>query len=145
MKTQNLTKQNSLEKKRVAIIEDDNAIQSLIKSSLEMAFNSTEILHFKNAREAIFEIWEREITDTKEIDLIFLDIFLDDKTNGLDILEYCQFIPDDVTVVLMSSNFSDEQMDRILKLNIEPILLKKPFTPRDVVYLTEWCFRIHQI
>ena len=145
MKT-NIATQVSLDKKRIAIIEDDDAIQSLIKTSLEMAFNNeTEILRFKNAREAIFEIWEREITDNMEIDLLFLDIFLDDKTNGLDILEYCQFIPEDVTVVLMTSNFSEEQLDRILHLNIEPILLKKPFTPRDIVYLTEWCFRIHQI
>lgn len=130
-------------RKRIAVIEDDESIHGLIRSSLELALENVEFLKFRNAREAIYELWEKEALASPKVDLFFLDIFLDEKTNGIDVLEYCQFVPENVPIVIMSSNFDPENVGRIsqMKTGSRPIFLQKPFAPLDVVHLTQWILK----
>lgn len=124
----------------LAIIEDDDSIQHLISSSLQSTNNNLNIIKFKNGREAIHELWEKDLTTLAELDGLFLDIYLEDSTSGLDVLEYCQYLPKNVPIVLMSAHFNGDHLHSIGKLQRDPILMRKPFFPRDVVNLSNWLF-----
>jgi CheY-like chemotaxis protein len=139
---------------RIAIIEDDDSIQSLIDASVQLTIENTQVLKYSNAKDAIYNLWEKDkeesksrgpsdiVIDKSVLDLLFIDIFLDDKSSGFDVLEYCQNLTEKLPIVLMSSQFSKEQLEKIEKFNFEPILLQKPFEPQDIVLLTNWLLKI---
>ncbi len=124
----------------LAIVEDDESIQSLISSSLLSTIENVNIIKFKNGREAIYELWEKDSGLFSTLDGLFLDIYLEDNTSGLDILDYCQFVPSNIPIVLMSAYFNGEHLNSIAKLEKDPILMRKPFFPQDVINLSNWLF-----
>ncbi len=126
----------------VAIVEDDNAIQNLIATSLLSTLDNVNIMKFKNGREAIHELWEKDLTQLAQLDGIFLDIYLEDKTSGLDILDYCQYLPKNIPIVLMSAYFNGEHLNSIAQLERDPILMRKPFFPQDIINLSQWVFEL---
>lgn len=137
------TKKNLKENKyKIAVIDDDIAIQSLIQLSVENTFDEVEMVKFGDAQQTIYELWEADPLSFPHIDLLFLDIHLENKTNGLDIMEYCQYIPKEMPIVLMSSSFSNEQLKQISRMSIDPILLIKPFGPTEIIGMAKWIFRI---
>lgn len=135
--------QNAPQKARVAIIEDDRSIQNLIIGSLLLEIESIDAIKFSNARDAIHELWEKNMIGPPNIDALFIDIFLEDQTSGIDVLEYCQFIPKDIPIVLMSSQFTDEQLSVIAQFSTTPVLLRKPFGPEEIIQLTKWIFDLN--
>lgn len=131
------------DKFKIAVIEDDLSIYSLIEQAVQSSMTDVDFMKFTNAHDAIYDLWENGFVVHPKIDLLFLDIHLAGKTNGLDILEYCQYLPENVPVVLMSSEFTPEQVDTISKMRIKPVLLRKPFGPAEIISLARWGFRFH--
>lgn len=136
-----INQERSNEKYRIAIIDDDTSIQNLVQMSVRAALKDVELLKFGDARETIFELWESSPAHLEELDLLFLDIHLNNMTNGMDILEYSQYIPQNLPVILMSSTFSLEQLEAIEKMKVPPALLRKPFGPTEIIGMTKWIFQ----
>ena len=108
---------------RVVVIEDDVALQGLIRESMQQVSRSTDLSAFVSAEEAIHSLWQHGLNDEAPVDILFLDVFLQGEGSGLDVLEYVSYLPSDVTVVLMSSDFSATQLAEITKLATPPVLL----------------------
>jgi DNA-binding NtrC family response regulator len=130
------------DKYRIAIIDDDSSIQKLIQMSIESTLCGVDLVQFGDARETIFELWESSLVEINQLDLLFLDIHLNNETNGLDILEYSKYISKNIPVVLMSSYFSQDHLNEVLKMNKEPILLRKPFAPTEIISTTRQALNI---
>ncbi len=128
---------------KIAIIEDDVSIHDLIMGSIQMEFENVEGLKFSNSQDAIHELWQNHLTNAPHLDVLFLDIFLDNQTSGFDVLEYCQFIPQNIPVILMSSQFTSHQLEKVSKMKSPPILLRKPFKPTELLQLIKWVFDLN--
>ncbi len=129
-----------LPKYRIAVIDDDATVQGLIQFFVEIVLGQVEILKFADARETIFELWEASPIGARPVDLVFLDIHLENRTSGLDILEYLQYVPTSIPVVMMSSSISREQMDFISRKRVKTTFLKKPFGLSEIMGVTRWSF-----
>ncbi len=131
------------EKLRIAIIEDDASVHDLILGSIQLEFENVEGLKFSNSQDAIHELWQNHMISPPHLDALFLDIFLDNQTSGIDVLEYCQFIPQSIPVILMSSQFTSQQLEKVSKMRTPPVLLRKPFKPAEVLQLIKWVFNLN--
>jgi|GEM_PF-4732268 len=123
----------------IVTIDDDPSIRELIENPL---FDSLEegarFRSYSNALEAIQDLWEGTSPKSAPIDILFLDIFLEGEGTGIDVLEYCQYQAQPMNIILMSSDFTERQLNRVAKMNLNPILLRKPFGPQEVVSLANW-------
>lgn len=130
-------------KTSIAIIEDDSSIQNLIVGSLLLRVDEVEAFQFKSAEGALNELWVKG-TISPKIDVLFVDMVLEDQISGIDILEYCQSASKDTLVVLMSSQFTNDHLNKISNLKAPPILLKKPFSSEQIVQMTRWIFDLDE-
>lgn len=101
--------------KKVAVIDDDQVFQLIIKKQIEMKQIKCEIMSFYNGQEAI-DFFEANV-DAEENwpDLVMLDVNMPVK-NGWDFLEDYKFLPEQlrekVTLYMVTSSVIQSDIDR---------------------------------
>lgn len=101
--------------KKVAVIDDDQVFQLIIKKQIEMKEIQCEIMSFYNGQEAI-EFFEANVdAEEKWPDLVMLDVNMPVK-NGWDFLEDYKFLPQDlrgkVKLYMVTSSVIQSDIDR---------------------------------
>jgi len=101
--------------KKVAVIDDDQVFQLIIKKQIEMKQIQCEIMSFYNGQEAI-DFFEANVdAEEKWPDLVMLDVNMPVK-NGWDFLEDYKFLPErlreKVKLYMVTSSVIQSDIDR---------------------------------
>ncbi len=110
-------------KKVISIVEDEKALNDLVKSYLEK--EGYEVRSYLTYDEAVSHI------NDEDVHLWILDIMLDDKS-GFDLIEQLKNNEQEVPVIFMSAR--DKEFDRIIGLEKgSDDYITKPFSPKELV------------
>jgi len=110
-------------KANILVIDDDYIIRSLFEATLKD--NGHTIMTASNGNDGIHHI------ETKEFDLVFLDLKLPD-TDGAAVFREIRRIKPNSIVIIITAYPDSEMMDRALKEGPFGIL-KKPFNDSDII------------
>ena len=109
--------------KKVLVVEDDMAIQTLLKYNLEQA--GYQVKTVADGKQGY------ELAKTKNYDFILLDIMLP-QMDGLEITKSLR--QDKVTTPILIITARDQEIDKIIGLELgADDYLTKPFSPREVI------------
>ncbi|MGL1887976.1 MAG: response regulator [Reichenbachiella sp.] len=101
--------------KKVAVIDDDQVFQLIIKKQIEMKQIKCDILSFYNGQEA-FDFFKSKVDSPDELpDLVMLDVNMPVK-NGWDFLEDYQSLPQElrskIKLYMVTSSVIQSDIDR---------------------------------
>ena len=109
---------------RICLVEDEENLNSLIKSYLER--ENYEVVNFYNGEDAMNYI------GTEVIHLWILDIMLGDNISGYDLIKKIREESPDVPVIFTSAR--DQDLDKIIGLELgSDDYLTKPYSPKELV------------
>ncbi len=117
-------------KTKVLVVEDNNAMRSLIAASLEQHLD-VDVFEAENGFAALKMIPENEFT------LIITDINMPD-INGLELITFLRQHPayKDVPILIISTEAGDEDRRRGLAIGADGYLVK-PFSDGELVSLVQ--------
>lgn len=121
------------EKKKIAVIDDDEVFQLIIKKQIEMKNIECDILNFYNGQEAIdfFKNLETEGSNGSVPDLVMLDVNMPVK-DGWGFLEDYAHISDSikskVSLYMVTSSVIQSDIDRAENNNDIVGFVSKPLT-----------------
>lgn len=110
-------------KKRILLVEDEAAIQKVVKMNLEMEGHEVEVSD--NGLKAL------KLAKSQYFDMIVLDIMLPE-VNGLEICEQVRLINKDIAIIIVSAKGSSDDRIHGLKLGADDYL-SKPFNLEELL------------
>ncbi|NCU31067.1 response regulator [Candidatus Saccharibacteria bacterium] len=115
-----------MEKKKILLVEDDNALASVYRSRLELEGFAVE--HVPNGELAL-----AKVTEYKP-DLILLDAMMP-KVNGFDVLDILRNTPEtaNIHVVMLTALSQPKDKERAEQLGADDYLVKSQVVIGDVV------------
>ncbi len=115
-----------MDKKKILLVEDDNALASVYRSRLELEGFVVE--HVQNGELALAKIIEFKP------DLVVLDVMMP-KVNGFDVLDIVRNTPEtaNVHVVMLTALSQPKDKERAQQLGADDYLVKSQVVIGDVV------------
>lgn len=115
-----------MEKKKILLVEDDNALASVYRSRLELEGFAVE--HVPNGELALAKVMEYKP------DLILLDAMMP-KVNGFDVLDILRNTPEtaNIHVVMLTALSQPKDKERAEQLGADDYLVKSQVVIGDVV------------
>ena len=115
---------------KIAIIEDDPAIQQMYK--LKLGREGFQVQVAANGREGL------ELVEKFHPDLILLDLMMPEM-NGDEMLEKMRATNwgKDIKVVVLTNKGEQEIPEKVRQLNVSAVILKADMTPRQVAELVK--------
>lgn len=113
-------------KKKILLVEDDEALAAVYKSRLELeGFETLEVNDGENALSAAIEF---------KPDLILLDVMMP-KINGFDVLDILRNTPEttNIRVVMLTALSQPKDKERANALGVDDYLVKSQVVINDVV------------
>jgi len=108
---------------KIALVEDEKDLNSLIKTYLEK--EGYTVTSYYNGEEAISNV-------DKDIELWILDIMLGGDISGYDIIKKIREIDTNVPVIFTSAR--DKELDKIIGLELgSDDYITKPYSPKELV------------
>ena len=109
--------------KKIVLVEDEENLNSLIKTYLEKA--GYEVISYLNGKSAISNI-------NIDAHLWILDIMLGDDISGFDILKALKEKNETIPVIFTSAR--DKDLDKIIGLELgSDDYITKPYSPKELV------------
>ena len=109
--------------KRIVLVEDEEKLNSLIKTYLEKA--GYEVISYLNGEDAIENI-------NVDVHLWVLDIMLGGDVSGFDILKKVKEVNENIPIIFTSAR--DKDLDKIIGLELGcDDYITKPYSPKELV------------
>jgi len=119
-----------MERINILIVEDDPKVSSQIQQVLES--NEFQVVGIAtNYRDAIHDLMN------KIVDMVILDIFLDDKPDGISIAKTIDAMPDKQKPFLFLTSVNDRGIFEEAKLTKPFAYMLKPFNELELIYAVE--------
>ncbi|MFT7033045.1 MAG: CheY-like chemotaxis protein [Cyclobacteriaceae bacterium] len=126
--------------RKVAIIDDDDVFQLIIKKQIEMNNFEYEILNFSNGQEAINFINQNIDNRSLLPDLIMLDVNMPIK-DGWEFLEEYQLLNDEIkssiSLYMVTSSVIQSDIDKARKDENILAFISKPITNKQLKEMLE--------
>lgn len=115
-----------MEKKKILLVEDDNALASVYRSRLEL--EGFQVDHVQNGELALAKIIEFKP------DLVLLDVMMP-KVNGFDVLDIIRNTPETANthVIMLTALSQPKDKERAEQLGTDDYLVKSQVVIGDVV------------
>ena len=109
----------------ICLVEDEKALQELLKTYLEK--EDYKVSTFSKGQDVI-----DEIDKGTKYDLYVLDIMLEDDVTGYDIIKRIREMDEEVPIIFSSAR--DESIDKIMGLELgSDDYIAKPYSPKELV------------
>lgn len=110
---------------KIGLVEDEEALNSLIKDYLEK--EDYQVTTFTKGQDAL-----NYIEKNNDVKLWILDIMLEDDITGYDIIKRIREIDEQIPIIFSSAR--DESIDKIMGLELGgDDYIAKPYSPRELV------------
>lgn len=118
--------EESQEKQKILVVEDDSFLRELI--SKKLADNNFEVFQAENGAKAL------EMAKTEFFKIILLDLIIPEK-DGFEVLQELKGDPrtQNIPIVIMSNLGQKEEIQKGLSMGAVDFLVKAHFTPDEIL------------